>query len=234
MRNMHNNSNALISILVLIIICYAPSKAYPADTVYAVIDLPPFGCQPSGNVECINTKYTQIVVNAIDDETDTIQAFPYPRALNMFETGQSPILIALTNKRLMKQAHVIELYSGDFYLVSMGLEVSLEGRTISYLRGADVQKEIASSVDATPFEVNDYRQMDMMIEANRLAYVIIPRYIYENKADSIFKNTEILSEHSLPILLYVNKNESNYLERIKTALSKTSLPSSEQYRHLFY
>lgn len=233
MKNMHNNSKALMSILVLMLFC-APSTAQPVNTVYAVIDLPPFGCQTTDNIKCINTEYTQVVVDIIDNGTGTIQAFPYPRALNMFENGKSPILIALANKRLIEQAHIIiELYCGEFYLVSMEMEAPQGRKTISYLRGADAQKEIASTVNATAFEVNDYRQIDVMLRADRLDYVIIPRYKYEAEAGGVFRNAKVLSKHKLPIMLYVSKNASQHLDRIKEALSQTSLSGAEQYRYLF-
>lgn len=229
---MHNNSTMLASIMALILFCI-PLAAQPLNKVYAVIDLPPFGCQPSGEEKCINTEYTEVVVNVIDDGSGTIQAFPYPRALNMFETGQSPILVALANKRLMELAHTIELYFGEFYLVSMEMEASQGRRTISYLRGADAQKDIAGFIAATPFEVNDYRKIIVLLKANRLDYVIIPRYMYEREAEGLFRNAKVLSSHRLPIMLYVNKKEPLHLERIKEALSKVSISDSEQYRYLF-
>lgn len=233
MENMHSNSKALMSILALMLFC-VPSVAQQVNTVYAVIDLPPFGCQPTDEMDCINTEYTQVVVNAIDDGTGTIQAFPYPRALNMFENGQSPILVALANKRLIEQADIIiELYCGEFYLVSMKREAPQGRKTISYLRGADAQKEIAGFINATPYEVNDYRQIDVMLRANRLDYVIIPRYMYERDAGGVFRNAKVLSQHKLPIVLYVSKQASQHLERIKAALSQTSLSGAEQYRYLF-
>ncbi|MDR6983494.1 hypothetical protein J2X32_002130 [Rheinheimera pacifica] len=232
MENIYNNSKMLASTLASMLFCFSFS-AHPVNTVYPVIDLRPFGCPPSDEVACINTEYTQIVVDVIDDGTGTIQTFPYPRALNMFENGQSPILVALANKRLMEQANIIELYCAEFYLVSMETEAPLGRKTISYLRGADAQKEIASFIAATPFEVNDYHQIIMLLKANRLDYVIIPRYMYERDAGGIFSNAKVLSRHKLPIVLYVNKNASQHFERIKEALSKTSLPGSERYHYLF-
>ena len=221
--------NVLIPAL-LFIAC----KAQAENKVYAVIDLPPFGCQPTNEMDCINTEYTQVVVDVIDNGTGTIQAFPYPRALNMFMNGQSPILVALANNRLIEQAHIIiELYCGEFYLVSMEMEAPQGRKTISYLRGADAQKEIASTVNATAFEVNDYRQIDVMLRADRLDYVIIPRYKYEAEAGGVFRNAKVLSKHKLPIMLYVSKNASQHLDRIKEALSQTALSGAEQYRYLF-
>ncbi|HEY0924514.1 hypothetical protein [Rheinheimera pacifica] len=151
----------------------------------------------------------------------------------MFENGKSPILVALANKRLMEHAHTIELYCAEFYLVSMETEAPLGRKTISYLRGADAQKEIASTVNATAFEVNDYRQIDVMLRANRLDYIIIPRYKYEAEAGGVFRNAKVLSKHKLPIVLYVSKNASQHLDRIKEALSQTSLSGVERYRYLF-
>ncbi|WP_040551684.1 hypothetical protein [Rheinheimera nanhaiensis] len=221
--------NVLIPTLLLI-----ACKAQAENTVYAVIDLPPFGCQPTEEMGCINTEYTQVVADVIDDGSGTIQAFPYPRALSMFESGQSPILVALANKRLIERAYItIELYCGEFYLVSMKRAAPQGRKTISYLRGADAQKEIAAFVNATPYEVNDYRQIDVMLTANRLDYVIIPRYMYEHEAGSVFRNAEVLSKHRLPIVLYVSKQASPHLERIKAALSQASLSGAEQYRYLF-
>lgn len=231
-NNMNCNLQIFLCVLALFLL-FVPCKVYSENKIYAVIELPPFGCQPSNLVRCINTEYTQIVVNAIDDGTGTIQAFPYPRAVRMFESGRSSILIALANKRLMEQAHTIELYFTDFYLVSMETDEPLGRRTISYLRGADAQREIASFVTATPFEVNDYDQIEVMLRANRLDYVIVPRYIYEAKTNGVFRHAKVLSKHRLPILLYVNKKESLHLEKIKDALSKVLLPTSDQYRYLF-
>lgn len=230
---MLDHSKTLINSLILTIL-FISFMTQAENKVYAVIDLPPFGCQPTDEMDCINTEYTQVVVDAIDDGTGTIQAFPYPRALNMFENGQSPILVALANKRLIEQAHIIiDLYCGEFYLVSMKREAPQGRKTISYLRGADAQTEIASTVDATSYEVNDYRQIDVMLRANRLDYVIIPRYMYEREAGGVFRNAKVLSQHKLPIVLYLGKHASQHLDRIKEALSQTSLSDAEQYRYLF-
>lgn len=228
---MCKNSRLLTNLLVLILLLH-PFSAHPKNKVYAIIDLPPYGCEPSDEVKCINTEITQVIANIINDGPSTIHAFPYPRALQMFETGKSTILVALINKRLMERAHVIELYSGVFYLVVMETNLTTHSPTISYLRGADAQKEIASSINATPIEVNDYHQMIMMLKANRLDYVIIPRIFYESEV-SVFKNAHVLSVHNLSVMLYVNKQESQNFEKIREAVSQLSIHTSEQYRYLF-
>jgi hypothetical protein len=226
---MHNNSKGLILIVILTFF-FIPTISYPASTVYAVIDLPPFGCEPSNDIDCINTVYTQVVADIIDGGASTIQAFPYPRALQMFEKGQSPILVALMNKRLMNYAYTFELYCAEFYLI--GMETSSETKTISYLRGADAHKEIASMVSATPFEVNDYGQINGMLRAKRLDFVIIPRYTYERNTSGVFKNAKILLRRKIPIMLYVNKNASQYLVQIHEVISKTSISLATQHSNL--
>lgn len=203
------------------------------NKIYAVIDLLPYGCEPSSEVNCINTEITKIIADAIDPGNSTIQAFPYPRAVHMFESGKSTILVALMNNRLMKQAHVFDLYSVTFYLVAMERKTPSEKATISFLNGADAHRDIASSIDATRVEVNSYSQIIMMLKADRLDYVIIPRLVYDSEVKGVLDHVKIVSEHRLPVLLYVNKKESQHLGKIRDAVSQLSLQTSEQYRYLF-
>jgi ABC-type amino acid transport substrate-binding protein len=221
------NKNVLIPAL-LFIACMARAE----NKVYAVIDLPPYGCEPSEGVGCINTEITQLIANAIEGKPATIHAFPYPRALHMFESGKSSILVALMNKRLMEQADIIELYYGVFYLVAIEKDITSKRPTIAYLRGADAQKEIADTVDATPVEVNDYRQIIKMLKANRLDYVVIPGLLYHSEVKAVFNKAHVISEHSLPIVLYVNRQEAQHLGKIRDAVSQLSLHISEQCSQL--
>lgn len=229
---MYSNSKNLMSTLTISLL-FASFMSHPANKVYAVIDLPPYGCEPFGEVECINTEITKIIVNAIDGDTGSIRAFPYPRALHMFESGRSTILVALMNKQLMKRSHVFELFSGIFYVVAVENKTSSGSSTISYLKGADAQKEIASSIDATAIEVNNYQQIVMMLKANRLDYAIIPRLVYESELKGVLENVTILSEHRLPVMLYVNKSESQHIDKIRAAVSTLSLHKSNQYKYIF-
>ncbi|MDF3125962.1 hypothetical protein [Rheinheimera sp. 1928-s] len=230
---MYNHLKNFITSLILIL-PFIAFAAYADSRVYAVIDLPPYGCEPSSEVHCINTKISQIIADAIDEGNSTIQAFPYPRAVHMFESGKSTILVALMNKRLMKQAHVFDLYSVIFYVVAMERTVpSKSSAAIALLNGADAHKEIASSIDATTVEVNNYQQIIMMLKAHRLDYAIIPRIVYESEVKGALDNVKIVSEHRLPVLLYVNKKESQYLGKIRDAVSQLSIQTSEQYQYLF-
>lgn len=229
---MYDHLKVFTTSLILIIPFFA-FIAHADNKVYAVIDLPPYGCEPSNEVNCINTEITKIIADAIDEGNSTIQAFPYPRAVHMFESGKSTILVALMNKRLMRQAHVFDLYSGIFYLVAMERKAPSEKATISFLNGADAHREIASSIDATTVEVNSYPQIIMMLKANRLDYAIIPRLVYDSEVKGVLDNVKIVSKHRLPVLLYVNKKESQHLEKIKDAVSQLSILTSEQYRYLF-
>lgn len=230
---MLGNFNNLLMTLIIVIF-FVPFMSHSDTNTYAVIDLPPYGCEPSRELYCINTEITKAVAHAIDAHPFIVNAFPYPRALQMFETGKSKVLVALFNKRLMAQANTIHLYHGIFYVVEIAKEVPSEKHSIiSYLHGADAQKEIASSINATPFEANNYNQIVSMLKANRLDYAIIPRFVYESEVRGIIGNAHILSEHRLPVMLYVNKSASINIKAIQDAVSKLELGFPNKYNNIF-
>lgn len=230
MANLQTFFMKYVAVFLLLSFCRFVSAE---NNIYAVIDLPPYGCEAFDGSNCINTEFTQIAASAISGDKVDIQVFPYPRALSMFKSGQSKLLVALENKALLKNANYISLYSLDFYLVRLRNEGGSYGRTISYLRGAERLSEIADFADATKFEVNDYRQLLLMVNAGRLDYVLVPRCVFDDKISPLYPNAEVISSHSLNVYLYMNKSEQAFIERVQQNVLLHSADIIERHKYIF-
>ena len=208
---------------IMVMFFFASFHVYAGDRAYAVVDLSAYGCDPLVETNCFNTEMTKLITSIIEDENCDIHAFPYLRAVHMFETGKSKVLVAFMNKRLANQSHVINLFSETFYLVALNNTKSPEDSTVAYLRGADARQEIAQSVGGISIELNDYHQMINLIKAHRIDYAIVPRYIFESAAMREFISKKIISSHAIPLVVYVKRSETQHLEQIRNKISQMQL-----------
>jgi hypothetical protein len=195
------------------------SISYSKEEIFAVIDLPPFGCSISKENICINTELTRLAVSILNGSEDEIIVFPYPRALSMFKNKKTAVLVALENNELLKIAASHKLYSVEFYLLSLN-RANVEHRaSIAYLRGSDVLASIAEITCATKYEVNNYEMMINMIGSGRLDYVIVPKIVYDKDIVDYFKNAKIISSHFIYVYLYTHIADEATLKYLRARLS---------------